>query len=195
MVFNNAIVRLPGKNFSEGETSNLFGKPDIGKTNIQHEAYREALEHCGINLTILNPEKNYPDAPFVEDTAVVTDKFGLITNPGASSRKGEVISIQKALNDFYSELEFINPPGTLDGGDICQAEDHFFIGVSDRTNEFGATQLGQILSKYGYSSEIIDIRGVSDLLHLKSGMSYLEDGNLILVNSLINHPAFDIYRN
>jgi dimethylargininase len=41
----------------------------------------------------------------------------------------------------------IQAPGTLDGGDICEAGQHFFIGISERTNVAGAVQLAEILAK------------------------------------------------
>ena len=43
------------------------------------------------------------------------------------------------------------PPGTLDGGDICEAGSHFFIGISHRTNEEGARQLAEFLAADGYT--------------------------------------------
>lgn len=194
MAFFNAIVRIPGNNFADGETSNQFGPPDFKKTLSQHELYRQALENCGLKLHVLKSEDDFPDAPFVEDTAVLAKEFALITNPGADSRKGEVNSIQKALTNHYDIFEQIKLPGTLDGGDICQVDKHFFIGVSNRTNEIGATQLGEIVLKYGYSSEVIDIRQMPVLLHLKSGMSYLGDNTLVLVQDLFYRSEFANYQ-
>jgi len=34
--------------------------------------------------------------------------------------------------------EAITPPGTLKDGDVMRAENHYFIGLSARTNEEGA---------------------------------------------------------
>jgi hypothetical protein len=45
-----------------------------------------------------------------------------------------VASLGAALGQWFPELDRIGAPGTVDGGDVCEAGDHFFIWVSDRTN-------------------------------------------------------------
>jgi dimethylargininase len=84
----------------------------------------------------------------------------------------------------------ITAPGTVDGGDICQAERHFFIGVSERTNEEGARQLAAILAREGFTSALVDIRGVAGILHLKSGISYLGERRVVVIDALAQHAAF-----
>jgi dimethylargininase len=89
-------------------------------------------------------------------------------------------------------VETIQPPGTLDGGDICQAGKHFFIGISHRTNEAGAQQLARILEGEGYSTSQIDIRATG-ILHLKSGIAYLGDSRLVLVEGMDKLGSFADY--
>jgi dimethylargininase len=84
-----------------------------------------------------------------------------------------VSSVAEALARLRPKLERIAAPGTLDGGDVCQVEEHFLIGVSARTNPSGAQQLADILRRHGYSASLLDIRSHPTLLHLKSGISYL----------------------
>ena len=55
--------------------------------------------------------------------------------------------MRPALALFYDSLAEITAPGTLDGGDICEAGDHFFIGISERTNLDGARQLANFLAQ------------------------------------------------
>ena len=85
-------------------------------------------------------------------------------------------SIAAALSRLFpsEQLHSIRESGTLDGGDVCETDDHFFIGVSERTNEAGARQLAELVAAYGYSSSLVDIRGVKGILHLKSGLRLLE---------------------
>jgi len=127
---------------------------------------------------------------FVEDTAIVTDRGAVITRPGAESRLGETAEIERTLRGPYPELHHIVEPGTVDGGDICEAGNHFFIGLSHRTNEAGATQLARIFALLGYSSSLIDIRGLSNILHLKSGMAYLGENRLAVIEALSGHKEF-----
>ena len=156
----------------------------------QHARYCAALESCGVLLTRLAADADFPDSTFVEDTAIVTGEFAVLTRPGAVSRAGEVARIEPTLRAAFARMHEIVAPGTVDGGDVCQADGHFFIGVSERTNEQGAFQLGAILAHEGYTCAIVDIRTVGGILHLKSGISYLGDRRLVLIDELAAHPAF-----
>jgi len=176
-MYSKAIVRRPGRNFAEGISTSNLGKPDFEKAIEQHSAYCNALTRCGLELIILEADERYPDGCFVADTAIVTGEVAVITRPGAASRMGEETEISAVLSEFR-KIETINPPGTLDGGDVLRVENHFFIGISARTNREGASQLSAILSEYGYRASETEV-GAG--LHLKSGIAYLMKGNFISV--------------
>ena len=127
----------------------------------------------------------------MEDTAILTERCAILTRPGATSREGEVAAIRDVLAGFYRKLETIEAPGTLDGGDICEAGSHFFIGVSHRTNEEGARQLAELLAAEGSTSSLVDIRGIGSILHLKSGIAFLGERRLVVIDALSGHPAFE----
>jgi dimethylargininase len=78
--------------------------------------------------------------------------------PGAQSRAGEVEAILPALQRFFPAMPAIEAPGTVDGGDICEAGEHFFLGLSHRTTEEGARQLAARLRELGY---LIEMNGES----------------------------------
>lgn len=176
-MYTKAIVRKPGRNFSEGVTTANLGKPDFGKAVEQHEAYRDALLRCGLELIVLETDERFSDGCFVEDTAIVMREAAIITKPGIASRMGEEVEISKILSEFR-KIETIVLPGNVDGGDILRVDNHFYIGISRRTNKEGGGQLSEIFSKYGYSSSEIE---VGSGLHLKSGIAYLGKGNFISI--------------
>ncbi len=192
-MFSKAIVRAPGQNFASGLTSVDLGVPVVERALQQHQAYCEALESCGLEVIRLAPDERQPDSTFVEDTAVLTSRGAVLTRPGAASRLGEVDSIAPVLREHYRELHSIVAPGTLDGGDVCEAGEHFFIGISARTNEHGAHQLARLLDSFGYASSLIDIRGLSNILHLKSGLAYLGGKHLVMIEALQSHQGFSDY--
>lgn len=192
-MFHGAIVRKPGANFAAGLTRFALGAPDYARALEQHEAYCAALEQCGLMLTCLEANERYPDSTFVEDTAVLTERCAILTRPGAPSRDGEVESIKNVLARFYSQLHSIREPDTVDGGDVCEAGNHFFIGISQRTNETGARQLSKLLTAVGYSSSLVDIRGLKNILHLKSGLAYLQDNQLVVIDVLADREDFRGY--
>lgn len=192
-MFTKAIVSAPGRNFAAGLTSVDLGAPEFERALQQHDAYCAALESCGLELIRLPADDNHPDSTFVEDTAILTSRGAVITRPGAASRLAEIDRIASLLPDHFRAIHTINAPGTADGGDICEAGDHFLIGISQRTNEDGAKQLAQILNSFGYSSRLIDIRGVGNILHLKSGIAYLDGNILVVIEALRGRPEFSGY--
>jgi dimethylargininase len=192
-VFTKAIVRAPAANFARGLSSVNLGKPDHELALQQHDAYCRALETCGLNLIRLPADERHPDSTFVEDPAIVTPLGAVITRPGAESRLGEIHEIERVLRSYFSPLSAIVAPGTVDGGDVCEAGDHFFIGLSQRTNEAGAGQLARILESFGYSSSLIDIRGLSNILHLKSGMACVGPNRLVVIDALSERKEFSGY--
>jgi len=188
-MFTNAITRLPGDNFADGLTTSTLGRPSYPLIMQQHEAYRQALHDLGLEVILLPPEPAFPDAYFVEDPAIVTPKIAVITRPGALSRQGEQISLEPVLRQFRPVVH-IDPPGTVEGGDILMVGNHFFIGLSDRTNKEGAKQLAQILGEAGHTTETVQVAAG---LHLKSGVNYVGKNTLLVTNALADHPAFSSY--
>jgi len=179
-----ALVRRPSQNFAEGLTRADLGSPSVTLAKAQHGRYCEELQRSGLQLTVLSPDAHFPDGTFVEDTAIITPRGAIFTRPGAESRRGEVSGIREALLDLVPTLGEIEADGTVDGGDVCSVNDRFVIGISARTNEEGARQLAAILRGHGYESTILDVRGLPDLLHLKSGLAALDDGRLVAVAGL-----------
>jgi len=188
--FTRAIVRPPCSTFANGLTRVDLGKPDSTRALHQHEQYCCALQACGLSVLKLDADAAYPDSTFVEDTALVTERGAILTRPGAESRAGEVAAIEPVLRQFFPELKRIDAPGTVDAGDVCEAGNHFFIGISHRTNETGARQLTRLLSELDYSSSLIDIREIGNILHLKSGIAFLGDDRLVVIDELARRPEF-----
>ena len=186
-MFKNAIVKIPCANIIAGLTSSDLGSPDYLNALVQHQSYINALRDCGLAVKILEADENYPDSTFVEDTALLTHLCAIVTNPGAPSRKDEILDIKKVLAGLYENVEEIKHSGTLEAGDVMMVADHFYIGLSERTNISGADQLIKILNKYGLKGSTISLEKV---LHLKSGVSYLENNNLLVSGEFINKPEF-----
>lgn len=193
MRYTRAIVRPPSSSYAQGITSSSEGAPDLPRALEQHQAYCLALERCGLAVSVLSADAAFPDSCFVEDTAVLTARGAIVTRPGAPSRAGEVSSIVAALAPYFSEIARIQAPGTVDGGDICEAEGHFLIGLSQRTNEEGARQLAVLFADIGFPSSVIDLRGSRRLLHLKTGLSYLDDGRMLITSDVPRTAALAPY--
>jgi dimethylargininase len=189
MIFTRAIVRPPAATFADGITSSGLGPPDLALALKQHESYCRTLERLGLSLVRLPADAKFPDSTFVEDAAIVTSKGAILTRPGAPSRAGEVAAIGAALERWFPQLDRICALGTVDGGDVCEAGSHFFIGISHRTNEEGAAQLSDWLAARGFGSSMVDIREIRGMLHHKTGLSWLGGRRLLGWSGIAGHEA------
>jgi dimethylargininase len=185
--FKHAVVKRPSAAMIKGITSATLGEPNFDLAMLQHNNYNRSLKKCGLHVEILDSDNNYPDSCFIEDVAICTPKCAIITNPGAASRKGEIEGIDAVLQKYYETIERIKEPGTVEGGDIMMVGNKYFIGISERTNQHGADQLIKILESFGYFGIKVPLKKV---LHLKTGLSYLENNNLLISGEFIDDPVF-----
>ena len=189
-MFKNVIVRRPAKTLCDGITSAPeLGKPDYEKALKQHDDYIAALKQCGVEVTVLSALDEFPDSCFVEDTAVITRKGAIIDNPGAGSRNGESKAMEPTIRQFFDDdhIAYIQEPGTLEGGDVMMVGDHFFVGRSARTNEEGIRQFIEILEGWGLTGSEVPLEKV---LHLKTGVNYLENNKMLVSGEFIDKPDF-----
>lgn len=192
-MFQHVIVKRPCAAMVNGITDHPeLGAPDYQKALQQHDAYIETLRGCGVDVTVLPADEAYPDSCFVEDPAILTEQCAVITRPGALSRRGETAAIEQAVAKFYpaDKIFHITAPGTIEGGDVMRAGDTFYVGRSARTNEEGIRQLTAILAPYGYQVVAVPL---SEVLHLKTGVVYLEGNTMLVSGEFLTKPAFAQY--
>jgi dimethylargininase len=185
--FRHAIARKPCKNLADGLTSASQGLPDFELARAQHRRYCDTLRKCGLEVSLLDSETDFPDSTFVEDVALLTPACCILTRPGALTRRGEVALIRPALEQLDRPIESVEPPGTLDAGDVMQVGSHFYIGLSSRSNREGIRQVLAILRQYGMEGSVVPLAAG---LHLKSSIAYLEENRLLLTSELAAHPGF-----
>lgn len=185
-----AITREVSPRFNECEITHIERTPiDLDIARAQHRTYVEALKELGCDVLELPAEADLPDSVFVEDTAFILPEAAVITRPGADSRKPETESIAQALSP-HTRLLFLQPPATLDGGDVLVVGKEIFIGLSTRSNDEAIRQLNNLLKEYGYS-----VTGVSlhDCLHLKSAVTRVNDDTLLINKNWVDTQPFVEY--
>ncbi len=187
-MFTKAIVRRPARSLVNGISSHPeLGRPEYELALRQHDAYIGALERCGLSVQVLPALEEFPDSCFVEDVAVCTGSFALVTRPGAQSRRDEIAGVRELLAAHFTVIEEIRAPGTLEGGDVMMVGDEFYIGLSSRSNAEGVDQFIKALGRHGYIG-----RGVRmpPTLHLKTGTSYMEEDVLLVDRAFASYPEF-----
>lgn len=147
----------------------------------QHRGYAATLRHVGIDVTELLADDDHPDAVFVQDRVCVLDGRAIVGTSAAPSRRGEAEAILQVLRRSHPIVE-LPPPAFLDWGDVLITEDSLFVGLSERSNEAAIAALREVL---GASRRVEGVPVPPDLLHLLSGCSYLGEGRVLAVASLV----------
>lgn len=188
--YQSALIRKPGVNFREGITTAQLGVPSVELALQQHQKYQEFLEAQGLKVWCLEADVSHPDCPFVEDTVLITEKGAITLRPHVKSRRGEVESISAFLSTL---MEVVPLPSrdSLEGGDILRLEDHFFIGLSERSKKSAVEILSQQLRQWGYTVSTLP---VPKALHLKTLLTYVGKGKLLAAPALAKHPALKGYQ-
>jgi dimethylargininase len=185
-----AITRDVSLRFNECEITHIDRTPiDVPTAQRQHHGYVQALKELGYAVLELPAEKDLPDSVFVEDTAVILADVAIITNPGADSRKPETLSTIPALRP-YRELVFIEPPATVDGGDVLVLGKNIYVGLSKRSNQAAVDQMNEKLGKYGYKVQGVEMH---DCLHLKTAVTRVDDKTLLINRKWADVENFEGY--
>ena len=190
-MFHHAIVRRPSRSLIDGISQTPEkGRPNYELALAQHDTYVELLRKLGLEVTVLEANEDFPDSVFIEDNALCTPHgVAILSRPGAESRRkeAELPDLRRALAEHYDIIEQVVDPGTVDPGDIMMVGDHYYIGLSHRTNEAAANQIIEILGHHGMTGEKVEVTGI---LHLKDDVVYLDNNTLIVAKSYEHHPAF-----
>lgn len=186
--FDQAILRRPAKNLAEGAMDGV-GVPDFERAQLQHIALCEALKSCGVSLSLLNADKQFPDGSMVGDMAVVTERLAVMSNFAENNpRQGEQQAAASALAGSRF-LKFVTAPGLMDAGDVLRLGGRFYIGLTERTNEEGAAQLAFFLKEFGHDSTVVDMREAG-MPRLGSAAVYLGRDRIMVREELARHYAF-----
>jgi len=186
-----AIMRDVSRNISRCElTYRQRERVDYEKAIRQHADYCDLLRRCGSLVINLEARDESPDCCFVADTAVVLEEAAVIASPGAPSRRSEVTGVAETLS-AHREIVRIQPPATLDGGDVLIMGKRIFVGHSKRTNREGIESLTRIASSFGYDVTPVSVVGS---LHLTTACSALNEETVLLNSCWIDAAPFARYR-
>lgn len=183
-----ALTRPVSASLAQCELTYLARAPiEIERARRQHEAYEQALRRLGCQVVALPEAPDLPDAVFVEDLALVLDEVGILTRPGAESRRPEAPAVADALGS-YRTLRRVEPPGTLEGGDILRLGRTIYVGRSGRSNDEGIRQLAALSAPFGYTVQAVALRGC---LHLKSAVTDIAPDRLLLNPAWVAPESFE----
>jgi dimethylargininase len=190
--FTRAITRRPAPTIANGLRAEDIGDPDLQGMLRAHAAYVAALKSTGAEVIELDPLDAFPDAQFVEDTALCLPQGAVLMRPGAPSRLGEVAEMAPTLRACYGDLREITGPGHIEGGDILVTGREILVGRSDRTDAAGVAELAEIAAEWGH--ELREVFTPEGVLHFKTDCSLLDAETILSTPRLAASGCFEGYR-
>jgi dimethylargininase len=181
------MVRRPGPLLADGLLTHQARVPiDLDLAVRQWSAYVDVLATAGWDIVEVAPADTCADAVFVEDALVEFDDLAVVTRPGAPSRRPETSAVEQAARRLGLDIERIEAPATIDGGDVLKIGRTAYVGVGGRTTEGGVDQLAELLRPRGWTVVAVP---VTKVLHLKSAVTALPDGTVIGFVDLVDDPG------
>ena len=182
-----AITRQVSPAINQCELTHIAREPiNYERAHAQHKQYTDALNSLGLEVVSLDAEPDLPDSVFVEDVALVMDECAIMLNPGASSRRPEVASVEKVLAQ-HREIFRIQPPATVDGGDILTVGQTVYVGISSRSTDNAIEQMKAILESRNYQVRAVRVTGC---LHLKSAVTQVSEDTLLINPEWVSKDDF-----
>jgi dimethylargininase len=191
--FTHAITRKPGAGITAGLRAVDIGAPDLDLMLAHHADYIAALRSTGAQVVELDALPDFPDAVFVEDTALCLPQGAVVMRPGAPSRLGEAALMAPHLAALYADVrEISGAESYIEGGDILTTEREILVGRSARTNAAGVAELRERVAEWGLPvREVFTPPGV---LHFKTDCSLLDAETVLATKRLAASGCFDGYR-
>lgn len=190
--FTRAITRRPASTIAAGLRAEDVGNPNLDGMLAAHSAYIDALRSTGAEVIELPPLEAFPDAQFVEDTALCLPQGAILMRPGAPSRQGEVAEMAPTIRACYDDVRELKGPGHIEGGDILVTGKEILVGRSDRTDAAGVAELAVIAAEWGHAlREVFTPEGV---LHFKTDCSLMDAETILSTKRLDASGCFEGYR-
>jgi dimethylargininase len=172
-----AITHVPSHEMQAGLRTFIDRAPiDPDLAMRQHVELRRLLSRCGALVRTIDGNRELPDCAFVEDCAVVLDEVAILTSMGAAERRPELSLVEQELATYRTVLR-VEPPASLEGGDVLKVGRTLLVGLSARTDAGGARALEAIVERYGYEVVPVPVRRS---LHLKTACTALDDHTLLI---------------
>ena len=154
------------------ESQNIIEVAEPEPALRQHLTLQKLLEDFGAEVLDQKELPGHPNSVFTRDALLVTPRGFIKLRMGLEARRGEPDWMSEILGGLGEPCAgHIEPPGTVEGGDVILAGRVAFIGLSARSNRPGVDQLSKMLKKMGYDIRILPIP--SPYLHIGSLMSVI----------------------
>jgi dimethylargininase len=173
------LVRAPRD--TDAERWREYGwraEPHASRMAEEHEAFRALLAGAGAEVIVAEaPQAADPDAIYVYDPAIVSDRGAILLRPGKEGRRGEVDAMEADLAEAgVPTAARLQAPALAEGGDTLWLDERtLLVGIGYRTNEAGVEALRVALPGVDVLAfDLPHLNGAGEVLHLMSLLSPLD---------------------
>jgi len=188
-----AIVCTPASEYfqvSDMRAHNITERADEERAREQHDKLKSALKGSGCEVIDIPELPKHPNSVFTRDPSLCTPEGYIRLRMGLDYRRGEESWIARVLDSLGEPMAGgIEPPGTVEGGDVILAGSVAFLGRSQRTNESGVGQISKLLKAMGY--EIRSAVVPAPYLHMGGAMSMLGPDLVLCCQGVFPTDFFD----
>jgi dimethylargininase len=174
-----------------------LAEPDPAIAAEQHEAPCELLRAAGAEVVYAGSDVGEdPDAVYVFDPVIVSDRGALLLRPGKEGRRGEPSAIADDLRALGVPVAFeMAQPATAEGGDTMWLDQRtLLVGRSYRTNDAGIRALREALPGVEVLAfDLPRLRGPDACLHLLSLLSPLDDDLVVAYPPLMPIRLLELF--
>jgi N-dimethylarginine dimethylaminohydrolase len=170
---------------------NYLSKPSFEKALKEYDDFISIFNGNNIETRFFpNNITVKMDSIYCRDASIVTDFGVIICNMGKEGRINEPKAQKEAYKiDGIDVLGVIEPPGTLEGGDVAWLDEKTLaVGHTYRTNNEGIKQLKEMLEPRGVKVIVADLphyKGKEDVFHLMSILSPVDKDLAVVYSPLM----------
>lgn len=192
------LVRAPDPNaLARWREFGWLAEPDPAIAAEQHEALCELLRGAGAEVVYAGSDVGEdPDAVYVFDPVIVSDRGALLLRPGKEGRRGEPSAIAEDLRALGVPVAFeMAEPATAEGGDTMWLDQRtLLVGRSYRTNDAGIRAMREALPGVEVLAfDLPRLRGPDACLHLLSLLSPLDDDLVVAYPPLMPIRLLELF--
>ncbi|MBN2541733.1 amidinotransferase [bacterium] len=181
-------------NVKDPELHNIREVANRTRALEQHDSLKAVLSTSGCEVIDIPELPGHPNSVFVADPVLSIPEGYIRLRMGLPTRQGEEEWLAYHLNKLGEPcLGTIQPPGTVEGGDVILSGKVAFIGRSRRTNEDGIKQLTYYLRAMDYQIRLAIIP--PPFLHLGGAMSLLGPESTVSCNGIFGKGFFEGFNN
>lgn len=147
---------------------------DVEKMEAEHQLFTDAYRKLGIEVVYLEADIERPNSVFARDFGGCVKEGYVLGNFKLPLRYKEHMDYERKMKELGIPVIARCKEGVFEGGDFAFLNENVIaIGMADRSNEKGVSEIAEQLKPYGY--EVFGVPLNPEYLHLDMCFNLVDD--------------------